>query len=551
MLHSLQNDEYIAALYYNRRQQLIIDIYQKEKWLKQIVMDYPAYISKIDWSKDSKRLVFLNTRLRGNIEILNWRTEKITTILTATSDDIIKDPIFYQNYLLYVSSYSGIENIYAYHLKNKKRFRVTSRPIAAINPNVYQDTLYFNDVDYNLEAIAQLELDPNKWQTLSQVQRFILDDANPLQKKLAASNLIDSFAASFSQKAASFQQPRPQKPLNRFLKFNPFAFHSLSTSFLNNQFSLTLNGDDNFYTTSSLSVMFTGLNLSQLVASLKYSGFYPILSSSLTYENFSPLMTYLWQNNISLPFFFINTFRSASLWFSLPIVYQYRISNAVSAPINSIYSGLTTTYNYSQYGYSFSLAGSYFLANDNQASDSLLRISFNASSRIITQKDLLAVKWIASYHLNKEEDPPYLIPTLSWQQGSVFGDNYFNALANQFNFASLLNLRYNLPPLPIDAVLIPTTWPVWSQVYLRSMIIGFFYEVGYIKNISILSLFSELFSSSSFYNSQSIGAHCYFKTHFLGQNTVPLDIGFSVYYLLNIFAPSDQLNYSFYFNVNF
>ena len=496
--------------------------------------------------------------MRGGIEILDWESEKVEKILISRSDDILKMPTFYKNnYIIYVSSYSGIENIYAYNLKNKTRSRITSRPVAAINPVVYDDTLYFNDIAYNIEGIAKLDLKQTQWQSLSQIKRFVIDDVTPVQKKLGAFNLVDAF-----HEDTSLSQVK--RPLKSFPKFNPFAFHSFTTGLffqrLNNSdldhlYTLSLIGDDDFYTKSYFALSLNkDFSIRESLAEISYSGFYPIINTSFYYYDYYPYRRYRIESSLTLPFLFFNSFSSSSLSLNVPLFYQnvqqYNENSVLDSGETTV-SGFRPSYSWSQYGKSLALYGEYLTTLTANSSSALISSDFHFNSRIMSRKDLLSIKLGASHILSENE---FILPHTFLNRVSIFGDQTFAFLANLFNFAAAFNIDYTTSPMPIDVNLTPTTWPILLHFYLKSLKARLFYNAGYIKNISSLQ-WSEFSSNEGrfVYTLQSYGVNLFFVLHGVGQNTSPFYFGISLYRILdNHDDPNNQnLNFAFYLNGNF
>ena len=99
------------------------------------------------FSADGKRIAFASLSIKGNrLLLFDIAAQSFKTIIDYTSDDQMKAPVFYGDYIIYGSHYSGIDNIYAVNINNGKKFQVTSRPYGAYYPSVSPDgkTLYYN-----------------------------------------------------------------------------------------------------------------------------------------------------------------------------------------------------------------------------------------------------------------------------------------------------------------------------------------------------------------------------------------------------------------------
>ncbi|MFC1668857.1 hypothetical protein ACFL20_00575 [Spirochaetota bacterium] len=91
--------------------------------------------------------------------------------LVPFSEENIHSPLTNGRHLFYVSSYSGIDNIYAMDLKTRKRYQVTSRKFGAYYPSLSVDgkKLAFSDVTKDGYIAVETEVDPGKWIPLKKV----------------------------------------------------------------------------------------------------------------------------------------------------------------------------------------------------------------------------------------------------------------------------------------------------------------------------------------------------------------------------------------------
>lgn len=131
------------------------------------------FIAMPRWSGNGKRIVALQLTDDGKKKVIAFDTTNgtVETLINASSENI-GHPVLYQNYLLYNSPLTGIDNIYAKDLTTGENYQVTSRPYAAYNPAVSLDgeTLYFNDFSAEGMHVAQMPFNPESWEPISNVK---------------------------------------------------------------------------------------------------------------------------------------------------------------------------------------------------------------------------------------------------------------------------------------------------------------------------------------------------------------------------------------------
>jgi hypothetical protein len=99
---------------------------------------------------------------------LQIETGKITTILHPVAENL-SAPVDYENYVLYNSTLSGIDNIYAIDTANGNIFGVTNRKFGAFNPCISPDnsSICFQDFTPDGFRIAVMQLNPSEWKKIN------------------------------------------------------------------------------------------------------------------------------------------------------------------------------------------------------------------------------------------------------------------------------------------------------------------------------------------------------------------------------------------------
>lgn len=124
------------------------------------------------WSSDGKYIVAVkHVRNKATISLVDAITGASQDILPYTNE-LIGCPILHDGYIYYNSSYSGIDNIYAIHIKTKKKFQVTSSKYGAYHPTVSTDGkwLLYNDFSKDGMNAVKVLLAPTQWTPIEKVE---------------------------------------------------------------------------------------------------------------------------------------------------------------------------------------------------------------------------------------------------------------------------------------------------------------------------------------------------------------------------------------------
>lgn len=123
------------------------------------------------WSEDGGEIAMTAHRFAGKgIYVLNVKIGQFETVKADDWEDILR-PVFYQDYILYESPYSGIDNIYAIHRQTRAIFQVTSGRVGAYNPFITTNgELLYNDFSRLGNAVARMPLNQLEWIPLDEVE---------------------------------------------------------------------------------------------------------------------------------------------------------------------------------------------------------------------------------------------------------------------------------------------------------------------------------------------------------------------------------------------
>ncbi len=140
--------------------------------LKRIVSPNNDFIRIPKWSEDDKKITYCALAENGQaITILDLETEEITNLIPYSWENF-SNPVFWNNYIIYNSDYSGVSNIYAINTDTNQRYQITSRPYGAYNPKISLDNknLIFKDYDAKGFDLSIIPLDPTTWKKIEDVE---------------------------------------------------------------------------------------------------------------------------------------------------------------------------------------------------------------------------------------------------------------------------------------------------------------------------------------------------------------------------------------------
>ena len=169
---SPDNDK-IAAVEYttDRKSRIVILDTETGQVLSRLPNPQNKVIKTPAWSSDGNKIVFTSQSAAGkSLCIYNLNNDQSKVILFNTWLGITQ-PVFWKNYILFSSGYSGIDNIYALDTETGQPYQVTSRPFGAFNPSVApeSDIMLFNDYNANGYQIARMQLVPGQWTPIEEV----------------------------------------------------------------------------------------------------------------------------------------------------------------------------------------------------------------------------------------------------------------------------------------------------------------------------------------------------------------------------------------------
>jgi len=266
----------IAGIEYGTKMKYILKILDSNgKKLQQNHLKKYGFLFDPAWSADSKNIVFASLAPEGNsICQYNLKNREIKPLFKPVRNERFRNPVFWKNYVLYGSDYSGIDNIYAIDVNTGKKYQITSRPVGAYYPSVRKtdNSLYFNDYTVNGYHVNRIELDKKKWIPLGQVQKAEINTIDPIVAQ-EAGRPVDTESAKQNKQ----YKVKDYSPLLHSINFYGWNLISDKTNL-----SLTFTSDDFLHTTHATVGYIYNYNEKTHagLASLTYSGLYPVISVS-------------------------------------------------------------------------------------------------------------------------------------------------------------------------------------------------------------------------------------------------------------------------------
>ncbi len=263
----------IAAVEFtvSRKTRLVILNTKDGKVVQRFSIPEGFRIKTPSWSADGEKIVFTRQSAEGKaLTVLNVKSGTMRDVLPANWLGMMT-PVFWKDYVLFSSGYSGIYSIYALHPSSGHVFQVTSRPFGAFNPaiSLNGDSLLFNDYAALGFRAAKMGLNPDRWKDLEQVKdRSIAFSDSFVQQEQGQEILSDDHV------------PHIEYPVKDYHPFRHlFHFHSwlISPDSLNTGVIVLSNNVLN--TAAASAGLFYNQQEKQLgyQAGFSYGGWYPIV----------------------------------------------------------------------------------------------------------------------------------------------------------------------------------------------------------------------------------------------------------------------------------
>ena len=150
------------------------------------------YIRTPVWSGDGNFIAFTHAKYKGPaLSILKVMNGEIININNYSYENIGR-PVFYKDFLIYNSNFSGIGNIYAINIFTQERYQVTSRKYGAYNAGISErdGKMLFQEYTKDGFNIAEMDLKPEKWIRIDNVKNTDPQYFKPLIEQEAGKNIF-------------------------------------------------------------------------------------------------------------------------------------------------------------------------------------------------------------------------------------------------------------------------------------------------------------------------------------------------------------------------
>ncbi len=144
---------------------------QSKKVLRQIPIPNNDAVQNASWNENGSKIIYVGLNSQGKrIVEYDVQSQLFTEILPYSYEDY-KLPIYWKEYVLYTSSYSGNDNIYAYNPLTNQTSRVTVGDFGCNYPSTTDSTLVFSNYTSNGYQLAAMPLNPKSWHDIQVVKK--------------------------------------------------------------------------------------------------------------------------------------------------------------------------------------------------------------------------------------------------------------------------------------------------------------------------------------------------------------------------------------------
>jgi len=241
------------------------------------------------WHPDGRRVVAVTLSAAGKtIALLDPATGTARALLPVANVNLA-NPQPWRDFVLYNSSQSGVDNLYAVSARTGRTYRVTARPLGAYHAAVAPGgrTLAFHDYRATGARVVEMLLDTAAWVPLPPA---VAEAASPYAATLTAQEPAGQEVARLLARSypAGPDSVRPRYGVRRYVPLR-HAFHLFSYGVVQspggNTVSAGLRSQDLLNTTQA----FAGVGYDQVertfsaTGALSYQALYPVLDATVTY----------------------------------------------------------------------------------------------------------------------------------------------------------------------------------------------------------------------------------------------------------------------------
>ncbi|MCK5005472.1 MAG: hypothetical protein KAS21_10300, partial [Candidatus Aminicenantes bacterium] len=167
------NGKLIATIRFSklRRSSLVILDSEDGKPVNEYNSPDSSLLLTPSWDQDGDKITLIRMKNGKQTIVIFDITNKTFTDILPLSDISYSVPVFFDDFIIYSSPYSGIDNIYAVEIKTGQQYRITGSRFGAFFPSILQDkkTLIYSDYNINGMDIVSIVMDQDEWIPLEKV----------------------------------------------------------------------------------------------------------------------------------------------------------------------------------------------------------------------------------------------------------------------------------------------------------------------------------------------------------------------------------------------
>ena len=236
------------------------------------------YFFSPTWDSSSRQIYFIalseKGKYIGSLDLSNGSFRRLTD--PAFHD--IRSPAFYNGKIYYISSITGIDNVFSLDLSSLKRTQVSSVPFGADCPSVFGNQLFFGNYSADGYAIAMMKLSDSLNKPADDIvpKKYELAESLAAQEKGRPDLTVDSTRIF------------PVKPYRKMAHL--FNFHSWAPLYINAA-DYEVQPGISFLSQNKLGTAVTQLGYAYNVtdktgkykAAFEYSGLFPVIKTEISY----------------------------------------------------------------------------------------------------------------------------------------------------------------------------------------------------------------------------------------------------------------------------
>jgi hypothetical protein len=311
----------------DRAYELVLFDIKKQQKTSLLKVAAPEILGTPSWSGDGLHVVFTRQGLYGkSIEMINCANLNTRVLIDKTFTDITS-PRLWNDYLIYNSTATGIDNLFALNLKNSKQYQVTSRIYGTYDAGINEQTkkIVFTDYkDAKGSVISETDLDTAAWKLLSApIPSLSLNLHEKLvDQEFKTSLLVPSKYPQVDYPVSKYWAPHKFINIHSWhvIPFPEYIGFNVQSTNLLNTFSLSYSGN-----------YFTNEKVFQHLAELTFSKYFPLFQLGLVrngrVQNIShngEVTAYKWfetgaKAGVALPF----SFSQGNLYSQLIVGYNF------------------------------------------------------------------------------------------------------------------------------------------------------------------------------------------------------------------------------------